>query len=115
VLAVTWAIFSGLAGCFLIFALTTDHQAAHRNNNLILFFPTSLLLLLTPSIFRKRRFAGIMRVTSLLMLSLAIITASLNIFPGARQWDWDLIALALPIYFALAAAVWMGSLWRQST
>jgi hypothetical protein len=117
-----WAARAGVGTAYLVtppeppevFALTTDHQAAHWNNNLILFAPISLLLILTPSTVRKRRFAKHVRVTSLIVLSLTAISILLNFVPGLYQANWDLIALSLPIDLSFAAALWVSPQRRTS-
>jgi len=90
----------------MLFTLTTDHHAAHWNYNLILFFPAALLLILSPTLFRKRKYVKLVRVTSMIVLSFAIVAVLLNFVPGRGQMNWDLIALSLPIYISLAAALW---------
>src|SRR5262249_46659994 len=106
-LSIGWALVSGLAGCFLIFTLTTDHQAAHHNQNILLFTPIALLLLaFAPSAVRRRRFAVHARYTSLIVLGLAFLSVIINMCLSPRQMNWDLVALAMPIYIAWAIALW---------
>jgi hypothetical protein len=107
VLSALWSLLAGLAGCFLIFALTTDHVAAHANNNIILFTPLSLLLVVfAPSAVRKQRFIRGARIISAIALGCALIAVLLNAIPSLRQFNWELIALALPVHVSLAAALW---------
>jgi uncharacterized membrane protein len=107
-LSITWALFSGVSGCFLIFALTTDHAAAHHNHNLLLLSPISMcLVVFAPSVVRKGRFARQARIMSAIVLASALLAVIFNFIPSLRQGNWDLVALAMPIHIALAAALWM--------
>jgi hypothetical protein len=74
---------------------------------LLLLSPLCIFLVVfAPSVVRKGRFAKAARVTALIALASAILALLFNFFPSVGQWNWDLIALALPIHMALAAALW---------
>lgn len=104
-LAIFWSFICTLAGLFMIFAWTcTDHSAAYRNENLFLFNPLSLVLIVM--LCRRKWRQPAMRL-SMIILGIAVLDVILKLTPWFYQWNWELIALALPAHAGLARGLWI--------
>lgn len=107
VTGMTWSLVAGLGGIFLVFAwFFTNHAAAHANQNLLLCSPVSLLMLVLLPAHLKGRPRGkwALPVAGVIVL-LAILSLAMKILPVSQQWNWEIIALALPAHLGLMLAL----------
>ncbi len=102
-LAIFWSLVCTLASIFMICLwLFTDHEAGYRNENLLIFSPFSFLVLIAA--IRAWR-SKIARILVMIPLALGVLSLVMKAIPWAYEWNWEMIALALPIHAGLAAAV----------
>jgi hypothetical protein len=99
-----WAFATGILGAILLGAwLGTRHVFWYRNENLLLVNPLSLFLaLLAPlSIWKPRNLKPAAIIASLVAL-LSALALMLKGLPWFDQHNLELIALLLPVHFAVA-------------
>jgi hypothetical protein len=105
------ALLVGLGGALLVFLMSfTDHSVTYGNENAFLVSFVALLLgvALRPAMHgnpRARRLAAGLAVA---VAGLALCAVLIKLTPWARQDDWELIALLLPIDLGLAAGTVMA-------
>ena len=104
-ITMVWCLVCSLGAFFLLFLwFFTDHEAGYRNENLFQFNPISFLVLITAIYGFRWRWS---RALVLVVLGFSILNVLLNFLPWFPQWNWEVIALALPIHAGLAIAVVM--------
>ena len=112
------ALVVGLAGALLTFLMGfTDHAVTYGNENALLLSFLSLLLapVLRPAIAGAPRAQRLALGLGVAIGGLALIALGLKAFPFARQDDWEMIALFLPIDLGLAVGTVLslnGPRWR---
>jgi hypothetical protein len=100
------ALLLGLGGALLVFLMSfTDHSVTYGNENAFLVSWVALLLaaVLRPALSgnpRARRLAAGLAVA---IAGMALVAVLIKVTPWARQDDWELIALLLPVDLGLAA------------
>ncbi len=106
-----WGALAGFGGLLLagLWGLT-DHVMARCNENLLQLNPLALLLLpasraVLRSGPRARRWASV----GLVVAGLSLLGLLLKAFPGFRQVNGPIVALALPLQLGIAAALWRTS------
>jgi hypothetical protein len=105
-IAGAWTLFAGLGGLLLaaLWAFTS-HTAAHANENLLQLCPLALALLVAlPRVLRRPR--GRHPVAARLALVMLLASAAglvVKLIPGSSQMNWEIIAFALPVNFAIAS------------
>jgi hypothetical protein len=105
-IGVAWSFLAGFGGIFLIFAWCTDHVSSHANQNLLLFSPLSLaMLVLLPARVWGRSHGRWALPVARAIVVLAILSLAVKITPIPRQWNWEIIALALPAHMGLMMAL----------
>jgi hypothetical protein len=109
--AAVWGLLAGIVGVLLIVAWTaTLHIFWKRNENLFQFEPLALLVAFVVPVLllrgRGSRFAATLTTT---VAAIALLGAVLQLVPGIDQVNADVVALALPIWLGLAAAVRLAS------
>ncbi len=100
----------GSLGLFLfIVGLFTNHTVAHRNENLFLINPVTfaLLPLGVMRIFGSARAVAGLRVTWGLLGAIAVLGVLAKVLPTFDQANWNLIAMAAPVSWVIAAALWI--------
>jgi len=103
---ITWSLVVGVFGLVLagLWGLT-DHTAAYYNENLLQANPLALVLVwLLPR--SKRRGLRLAWMVMAMIAGLSLLGFLLKVFPTFYQVNGEIIALALPIHFGLAAAMW---------
>lgn len=107
VVAAGWATIAGLAGLVLAgLWVLTDHAMAYCNENLLQMNP--LALLLVPGIVGAARGTGTSRwaaSAAVAVAGLALLGLVLKPLPGFDQVNGPVIAMALPAYLGIAAAL----------
>ncbi|MDX1569490.1 MAG: DUF4105 domain-containing protein [Xanthomonadales bacterium] len=97
----TWWTFSGLIGLGLAFLWGfTDHGAAYRNENLLLFCPIALLALFKPGNLAW------LRGVALILAASGAVALLLKFLPGVVQYNYEWLALALPVHLTAAGLLW---------
>jgi len=100
------ALLVGLGGALMVFLMSfTDHSVTYGNENafLVSFIALLLAAALRPALYgnpRARRLAAGLAVA---IAGIATCAVLIKVTPWARQDDWELIALLLPIDLGLAA------------
>jgi ABC-type sugar transport system permease subunit len=103
--AFVWSLVASLAALFQLFLwCCTDHAAGYRNENLLQFSPFSWVVLVAGLRGFRWRFA---RQIILIPLGLAILGVLLKPLPWFIEWNWEMIALALPAHAGLAIAAFL--------
>jgi Na+/melibiose symporter-like transporter len=104
-LAIFWAAACSLASLFMLFVwFFTDHEAGYRNQNLFQFSPISLLVLAAAIFGFRWKWS---RPIVLVVLAVSILNVVLKPLPWLYEWNWEIIALALPVHAGLAIALLM--------
>jgi uncharacterized protein DUF4105 len=109
--AAIWGLLAGLIGVLLIVAWTaTLHIFWKRNENLFQFEPLALLVaFVVPVLLLRGRRSRVAATLTATVAAIALLGAVLQLLPGIDQVNADIVALALPIWLGLAAAVRMAS------
>lgn len=102
------SIIGGLTGLALILAWTiSDHVFMARNENVLQLSPLLLVLgLMLPFAFKLKRVRRPVIAVAFASASLSAAGLALQLFPMFRQPNGEIIALALPVQFALALVCW---------
>lgn len=108
-LAVAWMAIAGFGGTFGTWAwFFTDHAAAAHNENLLVLNPLLMVLIvLTPAALARRRW-GVRLGWRLAVLIAAggVAELLLKAIPFFYQYNWDVLALAIPIHLSIAWTLW---------
>jgi len=109
-MGMAWSFLAGFGGLFLLFAwFCTDHISAHANQNLLLFSPLSMgMFVLLPLAVKGRPKGKWALPLARILLLLAVLSLVVKIGPVPRQWNWEMIALALPAHLGLMLALTPG-------
>ena len=118
VVGALFALLIGLGGALLTFLMVfTDHAVTYGNENALLlsFLALILALVLRPAIAGAPRAQRLARGLAVAVAGLALTALLIKAFPFARQDDWEMLALFLPIDLGLAAGTifsFNGPRWR---
>lgn len=107
--AVPWVLLMGLGGIVMLWGwFFTDHVAAGRNENILQTSPLMLplVILLPRLVFGKTRFARLTLWLAVLAAAGAIVGFALKLTPIFYQYNYDIIAVTLPVNLAMAFIVW---------
>jgi hypothetical protein len=100
------ALLLGLGGALLLFLMSfTDHSVTYGNENALLVSFLALLLaaVLRPALHGNARARRLAAGLAVAVAGIALCAVLIKVTPWARQDDWELIALLLPIDLGLAA------------
>src|SRR5207244_6249751 len=108
-LSFAWSLLAAFAGCFLVYAFTTDHWSVYWNENILQMTPLSVpLVLLAPvAIFGRRRAVRWSLIISVAALLTSVLGFILKALPGFYQVNGAIIALSLPIHLGLALSMYI--------
>jgi hypothetical protein len=113
-----FALLIGLGGGLLAFLMTfTDHAVSYGNENALLlsFLTLFLAVVLRPAIAGAPKAQRLAQGLAVAVAGLAVAAFLIKLFPFARQDDWEMLALFLPIDLGLAAGTtfaFNGPRWR---
>lgn len=109
VAAVPWVLLMGLGGIIMLWGwFFTDHVAAGHNENILQTSPLTLplVILLPRLVFGKVKFANVTRWLAVLAVAGALVGCVLKLTPLFFQYNYDIIAVTLPVNLAMAFIVW---------
>ena len=112
------ALVIGSGGALLTFLMVfTDHAVTYGNENALLLSFLALILapVLRPAIAGAPRAQRLGQGLAVAVAGLALTAVVIKAFPFARQDDWEMLALFLPIDLGLAAGTifsFNGPRWR---
>jgi hypothetical protein len=108
-LAVLWMAVAGFGGAISIWGwFFTDHSAAARNENLLTLnvLLIALIILTPPALARRHRGLRLARLLSVIVAATALLGLLLKALPAFDQYNWDILALAIPIHLSIAWSLW---------
>ncbi len=118
VVGALFALTIGSGGALLTFLMVfTDHAVTYGNENALLLSFLALILapVLRPAIAGAPRAQRLAQGLAVAVAGLALTALVIKAFPFARQDDWEMLALFLPIDLGLAAGTILsfnGPRWR---
>jgi uncharacterized protein DUF4105 len=102
-LSIFWSLIPTLASVFLLCLwMFTDHEAGYRNENLWQLSPLSFLVIVAALWGFRWKSA---RLLVMIPLALSVLGVLLKVLPWFREWNWEMVCLALPAHLGLAAGV----------
>ena len=113
-----FALVIGSGGALLTFLMVfTDHAVTYGNENALLLSFLALILapVLRPAIAGAPRAQRLAQGLAVAIAGLALTALVIKAFPFARQDDWEMLALFLPVDLGLAAGTifsFNGPRWR---
>jgi len=108
-LALPWVLLMGVGGFVIVWGwMITDHAVAKYNENLLHLSPLMLpLVVFLPKLVVGRRTSfKLVRCLAVGAAGGSLLGLLLKVLPSFYQYNWDIIALALPVNVALAFIVW---------
>lgn len=108
-LAVLWMAVAGFGGAFGIWAwFFTNHSAAAHNENLLSLNVAliALIALTPPALARRHRGLKLARLLAVFVAATAVLGLLLKALPAFYQYNWDILALAIPIQLSIAWTLW---------
>jgi len=108
-LAVLWMAVAGFGGSFGTWAwFFTNHTAAAHNENLLSLNVVliALIVMTPPALARRHRGLRLARILANFAASTAVLALLLKALPAFYQYNWDILALAIPIQLSIAWTLW---------
>jgi hypothetical protein len=108
-MAVLWMAVAGLGGAIGAWGwFFTDHAAAASNENLLTLnvLLIALIVLTPPALARRHRGLRLARLLALIVAAMAVVALLLKALPFFYQYNWDILALSIPIHLSIAWTLW---------
>jgi hypothetical protein len=108
-LALPWVLLMGIGGVIILWGWgITDHAVARYNENLLHISPLllPLVIILPKLVVGRRARARVARWLAVAAAGGSLLGLLLKVLPQFYQYNWDIIALTLPVNLALAFIVW---------